>query len=82
MGAAFLCQIAALDTFRTLQNSTAYIGSRPKALKDNPMWVLKASKQARLAPGVFREAERKRRGVLREEVLLIAVSVRSSSVRF
>jgi len=49
MGAAFLCQIAALDTSRTLQNSTAYIGSWLKALQNNPKWVLKASKQAREA---------------------------------
>jgi len=47
MGAAFLCQIAALDTSQTLQNSTAYIGSWLKALQSNPKWVLKASKQAR-----------------------------------
>ena len=47
MGAAFLCQIAALDTSQTLQNSTAYIGSWLKALQNNPKWVLKASKQAR-----------------------------------
>ena len=49
MGAAFLCQIAALDTSRTQQNSTAYIGSWLKALQNNPKWVLKASKQAREA---------------------------------
>jgi len=49
MGAAFLCQIAALDTSQTLQNSTAYIGSWLKALQNNPKWVLKASKQAREA---------------------------------
>jgi antirestriction protein ArdC len=49
MGAAFFCQIAALDTSHTLQNSTAYIGSWLKVLKDNPRWVLKASKQAREA---------------------------------
>ncbi|MBN1236670.1 MAG: DUF1738 domain-containing protein [Methanotrichaceae archaeon] len=49
MGAAFFCQIAALDTSQTLQNSTAYIGSWLKALQNNPKWVLKASKQAREA---------------------------------
>jgi antirestriction protein ArdC len=49
MGAAFFCQIAALDTSQTLQNSASYIGSWLKALKDNPKWVLKASKQAREA---------------------------------
>ena len=49
MERAFLCQIAVLNTSRTLQNSTAYIGSWPKALKDNLLWVLKASKQAREA---------------------------------
>ena len=49
MGAAFLCQIAALDTSQTLQNSTAYIGSWLKALQNNPKWVLRASKQAREA---------------------------------
>ena len=47
MGAAFLCQIAALDTSQTLQNSMAYIGSWLKPLQNNPKWVLKASKQAR-----------------------------------
>ncbi len=47
MERAFLCQIAVLNTSRTLQNSTAYIGSWPKALKDNPKWVLKASRQAK-----------------------------------
>jgi len=61
MERAFLCQIAVLNTSRTLQNSTAYIGSWLKALKDNPMWVLKASRQARQALGEFREAERERR---------------------
>ena len=49
MGAAFLCQIAALDTSQTLQNTTAYIQSWLKALQNNPKWVLKASKQAREA---------------------------------
>jgi len=47
MGAAFLCQMAALDTSQTLQNSTAYIGSWLKPLQNNPKWVLKASKQAK-----------------------------------
>jgi len=49
MGAALPCQIAALDTSETLQNSTAYIGSWLNALKDNPKWFLRASKQAREA---------------------------------
>jgi antirestriction protein ArdC len=49
MGAAFFCQIAALDTSQTLQNSTAYIGSWIQHLQNNPKWVLKASKQAREA---------------------------------
>jgi len=49
MGAAFLCQIAALDTSQTLQNSTAYIQSWIPHLQNNPKWVLKASKQAREA---------------------------------
>ena len=47
MGAAFLCQMAALDTSETLQNSTAYIGSWLKPLQNNPKWVLQASKQAK-----------------------------------
>jgi antirestriction protein ArdC len=47
MGAAYLCQVAALDTSQTLQNSTAYIQSWLKALQNNPKWVLKASKQAK-----------------------------------
>jgi antirestriction protein ArdC len=49
MCAAFLCQIAALDTSETLQNSTAYIGSWLKALQNSPELVLKASKQVREA---------------------------------
>jgi antirestriction protein ArdC len=49
MGAAFFCQIAALDTSQTLQNSTAYIQSWIQHLQNNPKWVLKASKQAREA---------------------------------
>ncbi len=47
MGAAFLCQMAALDTSETLQNSTAYIQSWLKPLQSNPKWLLKASKQAK-----------------------------------
>ena len=47
MGAAFLCQMAALDTSQTLQNSTAYIQSWLKPLQSNPKWLLKASKQAK-----------------------------------
>jgi antirestriction protein ArdC len=47
MGAAFFCQIAALDTSETLQNSTAYIQSWIQHLQNNPKWVLKASKQAK-----------------------------------
>jgi antirestriction protein ArdC len=49
IGAAFLCKICALDTADTLQNSAAYIGSWLKVLKDNPRWILKASRQAREA---------------------------------
>jgi len=47
MGAAFFCQIAALDTSETLQNSAAYIQSWIQHLQNNPKWVLKASKQAK-----------------------------------
>jgi len=47
MGAAFFCQIAALDTSKTLQNSTAYIQSWVRHLQNNPKWVLKSSKQAK-----------------------------------
>lgn len=47
MGSAFLCQLAGLDTSETLQNSAAYIQSWLRVLKDNPKWVLRASKQAK-----------------------------------
>jgi antirestriction protein ArdC len=47
MGAAFFCQMAALDTSETLQNSAAYIQSWIQHLQNNPKWVLKASKQAK-----------------------------------
>jgi len=36
MGTAFFCQIAALDTSQTLQNSTAYIQSWIQHLQNNP----------------------------------------------
>jgi antirestriction protein ArdC len=49
MGAAFLCQIAQLDTSDTIQNSAAYIASWLKHLQENPKWVLQASKLAREA---------------------------------
>lgn len=49
MGAAFMCQLANLDTSQTIKNSTAYIQSWLKPLRDNPSWVLKASKRAREA---------------------------------
>jgi antirestriction protein ArdC len=47
IGSAFFCQMAALDTSQTLQNSTAYIQSWIQHLQNNPKWVLKASKQAK-----------------------------------
>lgn len=49
MGAAFLCQLAGLDTSETLPNSSAYIQSWIQHLQNNPRWVLKASKHAREA---------------------------------
>ena len=49
MGAAFLCQIAQLDTSDTIQNSAAYIASWLKRLQENPKWVLQACKLAREA---------------------------------
>jgi antirestriction protein ArdC len=49
MGAAFLCQIARLDTSDTIQNSAAYIASWLKHLQQNTKWVLQASKLAREA---------------------------------
>ena len=49
MGAAFLCQIAQLDTSETIKNSASYIASWLKPLQENPKWVLQASKQAREA---------------------------------
>lgn len=49
MGSAFFCQLAGLDTSETLQNSTAYIQSWVKHLQNNPKWILRASKQAKVA---------------------------------
>lgn len=49
MGAAFFCQLCALDSPETMENTAAYIQSWLRALKDNPKWVLQASKQARAA---------------------------------
>jgi len=49
MGAAFFCQICALDSPETMENTTAYIQSWLGVLKGNPKWVLQASKQARAA---------------------------------
>lgn len=49
MGAAFLCQIAQLDTSETVKNSASYIASWLRPLQENPKWVLQASKQAREA---------------------------------
>lgn len=49
MGAAFLCQIAQLDTSETIKNSASYIASWLRPLQENPKWVLQASKQAREA---------------------------------
>jgi antirestriction protein ArdC len=47
MGAAYLCQLAGLDTSETLKNSAAYVQSWLKPLQDNPRWVLQASRQAK-----------------------------------
>jgi len=49
MGAAYLCQLAQLDNSETIKNTAAYVRSWLKPLKDNPRWVLQASKQAREA---------------------------------
>ena len=49
MGAAFFCQICALDSPETMENTAAYIQSWLAVLKGNPKWVLQASKQARAA---------------------------------
>ena len=49
MGAAFLCQLARLDTSETIKNSAAYIQSWIEVLESNPKWILQASKQAREA---------------------------------
>jgi antirestriction protein ArdC len=49
IGAAYLCQLAGLDSSETLKNSAAYVQSWLKPLKNNPRWVLKASRQAREA---------------------------------
>jgi antirestriction protein ArdC len=47
MSAALFCQIADLDTSETPQTSTAYILSWIQHLRNNPKWILKASKQTR-----------------------------------
>lgn len=49
MGAAFMSQLANLDTSATIKNSGAYIQHWLQPLRDNPSWVLKASKRAREA---------------------------------
>jgi len=49
MGAAYLCQLAGLDSSETLRNSAAYVQSWLRPLQDNPRWVLQASRQAREA---------------------------------
>ncbi len=49
MGAAYLCQIAQLDTSQTIQNSAAYIASWLSYLKENPKWIVQASSKAREA---------------------------------
>ena len=49
IGAAYLCQMAGLDSSETLRNSAAYVRSWLKSLQNNPRWVLQASKQAREA---------------------------------
>ena len=49
IGAAFLCQICAIDSPETLQDSTAYIQSWLKVFKGDTKIVMQASKQAREA---------------------------------
>jgi antirestriction protein ArdC len=49
MGAAYLCQIAQLDTTDTIQNSAAYIASWLTHLEKNPKWIVQASSKAREA---------------------------------
>ncbi len=49
MGAAYLCQIAQIDTTETIQNSAAYIASWVSHLKNNPKWIVQASSKAREA---------------------------------
>ena len=49
MGAAYLCQVAQLDTTETIQNSAAYIASWLSHLKNNPKWIVQASSKARVA---------------------------------
>ena len=49
MGAAYLCRLCSLDSPETVENSVAYIQSWLRVLRDNPKWVLQASKQARAA---------------------------------
>jgi len=40
IGAAYLCQLAGLDSSQTLRNSVSYVQSWLKPLKNNPRWVL------------------------------------------
>ena len=49
IGAAFLCQICAIDSPETLQSSSAYIQSWLKVFKGDTKIVMQASKQARAA---------------------------------
>lgn len=59
MGAAFLCKMCAIDTTNTVENSTAYIKSWLEVLKQNPKWVLKASRQAREAVEFIQTGQRR-----------------------
>lgn len=49
ISAAFLCQLCALESPETMENSAAYVRSWLRPLQDNPRWILQASKQARAA---------------------------------
>lgn len=49
IGAAFLCQICAIDSPETLQSSSSYIQSWLKVFKGDTKIVMQASKQARAA---------------------------------
>ncbi len=49
LGAMFLCAEAGMKNEKRIENSSAYIQSWIKVLKDNPDWIFKASNEAQKA---------------------------------